>query len=289
MHGRWSDAEAELRELLANVRANRYLFVNASTYLGLILAFRGRFHEAADLIGAYLEISVGINDLQAYGMMLVAAAHAARGRGDATAAMDHLERGIRLRGDTVEHDISTVYLFEGTDVLGWLARDPDAKPATVDRGLALLSELADRLDATAPSIGLAPVLVRNALGGAARLQLRLLAGETVDTDELARHADALRGVARVFDAARVDLWLGEATDDADARERAAAVFVGWAPGPTWSVPGQVQRRLGPPGASPGTTCRRAPTSSVEGRCDNRHERPKIGNGSDESMRQDTRT
>ena len=54
MHGRWSDAEAELRELLANVRANRYLFVNASTYLGLILAFRGRFHEAADLTGAHI-------------------------------------------------------------------------------------------------------------------------------------------------------------------------------------------------------------------------------------------
>ena len=41
---------------------------------------------------------------------------------------------------------------------------------------------------------------------------------------MARHADALRGVARVFDAARVDLWLAEATDDAEARERAAAVF-----------------------------------------------------------------
>ena len=41
---------------------------------------------------------------------------------------------------------------------------------------------------------------------------------------MARHADALRSVARVFDDARVDLWLAEATDDADARERAAVVF-----------------------------------------------------------------
>ena len=70
--------------------------------------------------------------------------------------------------------------------------------------------------------------VRNALGGAARLHLRVLTGETVEPDELhramARHADGLRDVARVFDAARVDLWLGEATGDAEARDRAEAVF-----------------------------------------------------------------
>ena len=85
-----------------------------------------------------MRISVGINDLQAYGMMLVAAAHAARGRGDATAAIDHLERGIRLRGDTVEHDISTVYLYEGTDILSWSPMLRVVDRATVERGLELL-------------------------------------------------------------------------------------------------------------------------------------------------------
>jgi hypothetical protein len=63
----------------------------------------------------------------------------------------------------------------------------------VERGLALLRGLAERLDATAPSIGL--LAVRNPLGGAARLHLRLLAGETLDRVELhqamARHADGL--------------------------------------------------------------------------------------------------
>ena len=72
MHGRWAEAEAELRELLGTIGANRYLLVNASSYLGLILGFRGRYHEAADLTDAIWEVAVGINDLQAYGMMLLA-------------------------------------------------------------------------------------------------------------------------------------------------------------------------------------------------------------------------
>ena len=214
MHGRWPEAEAELRELFGTVDASRYLLVNASSFLALVLGFRGRYHEAADLTGRYLEAAVAINDLQAYGTMLLAAAHAARGSGEPDAAVDLLERGLSLRGDAVEHDISTFYLFEGTDVLSWLARGADADSTTVERGLELLRGLVERLDATAPSIGLAPVLViRSALGGAARLHLRVLAGETVEPDELrramARSSDALRGVSRVFDAARVDLWLGE--------------------------------------------------------------------------------
>jgi hypothetical protein len=139
------------------------------------------------------EVAVGINHLQGYGTMLLASAHAARGRGDPDGAIDHLERGLRLRGDTVEHDISTVYLFEGTDILSWPSHGLDVDPATVERGLALLRGLAERLDATAPSIGL--LAVRNPLGGAARLHLRLLAGETLDRVELhqamARHANGL--------------------------------------------------------------------------------------------------
>jgi adenylate cyclase len=229
MQGRWAEAEVELRALLGTIGANRYLLVSASSYLGLVLGFRGRYHEAADITDRFREVAVGINDLQAYGTMLLASAHAARGRGDPDGAIDHLERGLRLRGDTVEHVISTVYLFEGTDILSWLSHGLDVDPATVERGLALLRGLAERLDATAPSIGLPSVLaVRTPLGGAARLHLRLLAGETLDRVELhqamARHADGLRGVARRFDAARVDLWLGEAAGDAEARDRAEAVF-----------------------------------------------------------------
>ena len=225
-------------------------------------------------------------------MMLVAAAHAARGRGDPDAAIDHLERGLRLRGDAVEHDISTVYLFEGTDILSWLARGTDADSATVERGLALLRGLVERLDATAPSIGLAPVLVvRNALGGAARLQLRLLTGETVEPDELGWPA-----MPMPFAVSPASSTLPGSTSGwprpptMPKRANAPRLCLrSWAPGPTWSVLGPVRRPPGPRDASPGTTCRRAPTSSVEGRCGNRPERPKIGNGRNESMRQDTRT
>ena len=104
MQGRWAEAEAELRELLGSVNASRYLLVNARSFLGLILGYRGRYHEAADVTDSSIEVAVGINDLQAYGTMLLASAHAARGRGDPDAAVDHLERGLRLRGEAVEHD-----------------------------------------------------------------------------------------------------------------------------------------------------------------------------------------
>ena len=170
MHGRWPEAETELRELLGTTAAGRYLRVNASSFLALVLGFRGRYHEAADLTRDFLEAAVAINDLQAYGTMLIAAAHAARGSGEPDAAVELLKRGLHLRGDAVEHDISTFYLFEATDVLSWIARGADADSAMVERGLELLHGLVERLDATAPSIGLAPVLViRSALGSAARL------------------------------------------------------------------------------------------------------------------------
>jgi adenylate cyclase len=229
MQGRWAEAEVALRALVGTMGASRYLLVNASSYLGLVLGFCGRYHEAADITSRFREVAVGINDLQAYGIMFLASAHAHRGRGDPEGAINQLERGLHRRGDTVEHEISTVYLFEGTDILSWLSSGTEVDPATMERGLALLQGLAERLDATAPSIGLPQVLaVLNALGGAARLHLRVLAGESVDQDELrnamTRHADGLRGVARHFDAARVHLWLAEATGDAEARDRAGAVF-----------------------------------------------------------------
>jgi adenylate cyclase len=227
--GRWSEAEAALRSIVDSVGVNRYMRVNAGSYLALVLCFRGRYRDALDLTDALREVAVTINDLQAYAPMLMAAAHAARGTGDPEGAVDHLEHCLRLRGSTVEHDISTFFLFEGTDVLSWLHRSAETDRRTMERGLELLRRLVDHLDATAPSIGLPPVLaVRNAVGGAARLHLRRLSGETGDGEEFRRamtaHADQLRAVARPFDAARVDLWLSEVVGDADARQRAEAAF-----------------------------------------------------------------
>ena len=249
MHGRWAEAEAELRELLGTVGANRYLLVNASSYLALLLGFRGRYHEAADLTDRYREVAIGINDLQAYGEMMLASAHAARGRGDPDGAIDHLERGLRLRGDAIEHDISTVYLFEGTDVLSWLARDASVDHATVDRGLALLRGLVERLDATAPSIGLKPVLmVRNALGGAARLQLRLLTGETVEPDELGPSMPMPFAVSPASSTLPGSTSGWPKPPKMPRRANAPlSCLRSWAPGHTWSVPGPVRRPLGPRG------------------------------------------
>jgi tetratricopeptide (TPR) repeat protein len=226
--GRWAEAEAALRAIVDS-GANRYMRVNAGSYLALVLGFRGRYRDAVDVTDSLVEVAVTINDLQAYAPMLMAAAHAARGAGDPEGAVDRLEHCLRLRGTTVEHDISTFFLFEGTDVLGWLHGSAEVDRRTVERGLELLRGLVDHLDATAPSIGLPSVLaVRTAIGDAARLHLRRLNGEPGDGEEFRRamtaHAAQLRAVARPFDAARVDLWLSEFAGDGDARDRAEAAF-----------------------------------------------------------------
>ena len=55
MQGRWSEAEVELRALVGTIGASRYLLVNASSYLGLVLGFRGRYQEAADITDRFRE------------------------------------------------------------------------------------------------------------------------------------------------------------------------------------------------------------------------------------------
>jgi hypothetical protein len=151
----------------------------AASELALILGFPGRYREAMDLTDRFREDVIATGDLQIYGPMLLASAHAARGGGDPAFAIDHLDRGLRLRGATVEHDMSTRYLFEGTDVVGWLHRSADADRTTAARGIGLMRALVDHLDAIGPSIGIPSVhAVRHPLGGAARLYLRRLSGET---------------------------------------------------------------------------------------------------------------
>ena len=213
--GRWDDAERLLRDMLPVVeRANRYIRLDVAAFLGLLLTYRGQSEEAVTLVRPHVEVGIEIGDLQAYGPVFVALAHAEHGHGDASAAADAIRRGIEVRGDTIEHNVSTWMLFEGTDVATWLARAADGDRSLADRALAALGELARRLLPGAREGGTpAELTVRRAQYDAATAQRRLLLGAQAHDDlrALSDAADALRSHRRVFDAARVELWLAEAS------------------------------------------------------------------------------
>ena len=229
--GRWDDAERQLREMTTQLRsANRYIRLDVATFLGLLLAYRGRHEEAATLVRPYAEVAVQIGDLQAYGPVFVALAHASRGSGEAAAATAEIERGIQVRGATSEQNMSSWCLFEWTDVAGWLTRTGGGEvSAAAVTALAALRRMSDSLEADVARGGTESELrVRRALYRSASHQLRLLAGGPVDgewADALRSAASDLRREHRIFDAARVELWLAEASgDDHGARSTALATF-----------------------------------------------------------------
>ncbi len=117
--------------------------------------------------------------------------------------------------------MSTWCLFEWTDVAGWLARSGD------DRGaVSALRAMAAQLEADVARGGTEPELnVRRALYRAAVAQLGVLAGDPpADAREVFRTAAAdLDSERRVFEAARIRLWMAEA-GDSDALEAALATF-----------------------------------------------------------------
>jgi tetratricopeptide (TPR) repeat protein len=221
--GRWDDAERQLRELATRAGANRYIQLDVAIFLSLLVGFRGRHDEALALVRPHVEVSVQIGDLQAYAPTFVALAHAEAGHGDAAAAVAAIERFVAVRGDTHEHNVSTWALFELADVATWLRRRGEADAS--DRAVAVLLRLAEHLEADVGRGGTPPELtVRSVLYRAAVLQLRNLAGEPVpDAAAFGSLAATLREHHRLFDAARVELWLAEASGGAPGAETVATL------------------------------------------------------------------
>ena len=230
--GRWDDAERQLREMTAPLQhANRYIRLDVATFLGLLLAYRGRHEEAATLVRPYAEVAVQIGDLQAYGPVFVALAHASRGSGEAAAATAEIERGIQVRGADLGAERELVVSLR-MDRCRRLAR-PNSGTGRCQRprwppwlrcgGCPMSSRPMSRAAGRSPS---------SASGGRCtarrRIQLRLLAGDPVDgewADALRSAASDLRREHRIFDAARVELWLAEASgDDQAACSAALATF-----------------------------------------------------------------
>ncbi len=219
--GRWDDAERGLREMVSYSGANRYVLLDVASFLGLLLAHRGQYEEAASLVRPHVEVAISIGDLQAYGPVFVALAHASRGAGDPDGAVESMRRAIEMRGDMHEQNMSTWCLFEWTGVADWLARSGD------DRGaVSALDAMAAQLEADVARGGTEPELnVRRALYRAAATQLRVIAGDApADAHAVLRSAAAdLRTQHRIFEAARIELWMAEG-GDVDARASALATF-----------------------------------------------------------------
>ncbi len=223
--GRWEDAAAKLSELESIVTANRYLQVDVAAYGALLAAYRGRCDEALRTITPFVEAAAAIDDLQAFAPAQLALAHAERGSGHDESAVAAIERGISLRGDSSETNLSSWYLFEAVDVVAWLARDIGADAPLVRRAAAALDGLTRsfRERVTRPGTP-AEVLVRRALFDAGDATLQMLGGDGTQLDRLRAAAADLRTSKRVFDAARAELWLAEASGDRAAAAAALETF-----------------------------------------------------------------
>jgi len=218
--GRWEDAERALASPQF-ARANRYVVVSTAAIRALIAAHRGDYERAEELMRPEVDAAIRIGDLQAVAPVFTALAHIEAGLGNGQQAVDTVRRLIDARGDVPEATISTWLAFEATDLLTWLApTDATVAAEGVAAVVAFVDKLATDIARGGPPAELA---VRRALYGAAREQLRRIAsrldlpGPAAELDAVISPAsqDALAGLDeahRVFDSARIRLWLAEAGD-----------------------------------------------------------------------------
>jgi tetratricopeptide (TPR) repeat protein len=223
--GRWEEAEKILFNLDADA-AEAYLGTEILSLRGLLLANRGRYDEAAAITEGSVETALRIGDLQAVMPTMATIARIRIGLEDDAGAIAAFRRAIERRGDIVERSLSAWVTFEGADVLTTLfVRDPGSP--MLAEGLELVSSFARRIvDDILAGGDLTNVEVQGALFGAAIEQLASLAGRAGVSVALpvvpGGRAEAL-GVLdrehRLFDAARIRLWLAE---DGDPSQLAAA-------------------------------------------------------------------
>ncbi|HEV8053871.1 MAG TPA: AAA family ATPase, partial [Candidatus Limnocylindrales bacterium] len=235
---RWDEAHRQFEELAARTRANRYVQIDITAFQALLAALRGEPESAAELVSTVVEPAIRIGDLQAYAPVLLAQSHARAGLTDAAGALGAIARAIALRGDRHEPNISCWLLFESADIVTSLALsvgEPADTSEAIGHGVRLLAAYATRIEPDASFGGTpAELLVRHALYGAAVEQLAALADrfgqaaevETGGTPFPGREESAQRfdQAHRLFDAARVRLWLAEEHDDPRLLGDARSVF-----------------------------------------------------------------
>jgi hypothetical protein len=212
--------------------AEAYLGSEVRSLSAHLLAWRGRYQEALALASGAAETSRRIGDIQAVLPPLAALVAAQAGLGEDAAALDGMRRAMDLRGASPEAVISSWLLFEMTDTLSAIAAR-DRSSNVVRDGIGSLAAYA-RAVGPAAAVGgaLIQVQVRQAVVGAAVEQLARLArdagiGFEPPADSFPDTAEALELLAqerRIFDVARINLWIAEAREPAPDLRGAAALF-----------------------------------------------------------------
>ena len=227
--GRWADAEAEIATI-EWTRAGQYIQTSIATLRAQLANYRGRYDEAAAALGDAPDVAVRIGDQQAILPTLVTAAHAQAGLGNDTDAVAILRRAIDHPGSTADGTLGAWFLFEAADLLT-AARLRSDDPA----GVELLASFAPALEPAVAVGGEASIdAVRRALFGAAVEQITFLGGalglSPPSLENGARFPGRLAALPtledhhRIFDVARIRLWLAEERGDASLLAGARGTF-----------------------------------------------------------------
>ncbi|MDQ2941701.1 MAG: AAA family ATPase [Chloroflexota bacterium] len=223
--GRWAESEAALAAI-EWTRAGQYIQTAVATLRAQLANYRGRYDEAAGILGDAADIAIRIGDQQAILPTLVTAAHAQAGLGNDSDAVAVLRRAIDQPGSTADGTLGGWFLFEAADLLtaARLRSEGASDSAAIGAGVELLAGFASGLEAAVAVGGEVSIdAVRRALFGAAVEQISLLGRalglEPPSLQNGARfpgRAEALPRLEdhhRVFDVARIRLWLAEERQD----------------------------------------------------------------------------
>ena len=229
--GRWEEAETVLGGIDA-AAAEAYLGGEVLSLRGQMLAYRGRFEEADVLTAGVPDTARQVGDLQAVLPALMTHAAIRFGLDDEPGALAALRDAVERRGDLPDGILSAWFAFEAADELSTLFLRRPSSPA-LPEGLEIVASLCRVAAADVLAGGdLAQVATRHALFGAATEQLASLGRRTGTRIELPAGSamgrkDAvavLDGEHRLFDAARVRLWLAEDGGDSALADAAARTF-----------------------------------------------------------------
>ena len=229
--GRWEEAERAL-DGVDGVKGGQYIVGEIAVLRSQLASYRGRYDDAYELVAGNTDSAIRIGDQQAVLPNFAALAHAQVGLGNDGEAVAALRRAIDRPGSADDGTLGAWFLFEAADLLtAARARTDGGKdPAAIATGVELLATFASALE---PAVGIggeaAVAGVREALFGAAVQQIAWLGGllGLSDGGRFPARAQALAtldGHHRIFDAARIRLWLAEDVGDAAMRADARSTF-----------------------------------------------------------------
>jgi adenylate cyclase len=234
--GRWAESEAAIAAV-EWARAGQYIQTSIATLKAQLANYRGRYDEAAAILGDSADIAIRIGDQQAILPTLVASAQAQTGLGNDVAAVGILRRAIEQPGSTADGALGAYFLFEAADLLtaARLRSEAADDPAAIGAGAELLARYVSDLEAAVAVGGEASVdAVRRALFGAAVEQISSLCSGLGLTPPALENGARFPGRAealptledhhRVFDTARIRLWLAEERRDPVMLAGARATF-----------------------------------------------------------------